>query len=56
MRINDLFTYLNERWNGNQSDGSQLTLRMITKVSTLIGEVEIKILFLKLIILPLLKF
>lgn len=56
MRINDLFTCLNEGWNGNHSDGSQLKLRMITKVSTLIGEVEIKILFLELIILPPLKF
>ena len=56
MRMNDVFTCLNERWNENQSGRPHLKLKMIIRVSIPTKEVRMRILFpTKATILPLLK-
>lgn len=40
MRMNSVFTCLNKKWNRNKSDESHLELRIITRVSILMGRGE----------------
>lgn len=56
MKINNLYIYLNESWNENQSGVHHLKLEIITRALIPVGELRIRILFPKMIILPPLKF
>lgn len=52
MRMDDVFIYVNERWNENQSGGRYLEIRLITRVFIPMGEVGMESHFLEVTILP----
>lgn len=55
MRMNNVFTCLNKRWNKNQSGGPHLKLGMIARVPIPMGEEGMGFTFPKVTILPSLK-